>query len=251
MQDLTRFPGSTTCVLLDFDGPVCTLFSAYPAAAIARRLERLTAELPSMLPSTRERARTAEDPYVLLQAAFEDPGAVADGAAGALERLLTEEEVTAATGARPTRHADHVIRALHEAGHALAVTTNNSREAVECYLARRGLLDLFEGHVHGRTPGGPLRLKPAPDCLERALEAAGTAARDAVMVGDHPRDLEAARAAGVRFVGYARDRRKAAQLRGASAAEVVRSLPELLRLLDPAAYELAAARLRDDVAGRT
>lgn len=261
MQDLT---GSTRCVLLDFDGPVCALFSAHPAHAIARALERLSTGNGTengmengMENGTESRTWAGpvvgtgpgtDDPYVVLRAAFEDPGTAADGTAEAVERLLTREEVVAASGARPTDDADTVIHALHEAGHALAVATNNSRESVECYLTRRGLMPLFEGHVHGRLPGGPPRLKPDPDCLLRALESTGARAADAVMVGDHPRDLAAAQAAGVGFVGYARDAHKAAQLRAAGATAVAGSLGRVLELLDPRAYAEARIRLRAQVA---
>lgn len=244
MPDLTH---STKCVLLDFDGPVCALFSAHPAHAVARGLERLgTAPLSSVRPG-HARGRT-DDPYVLLQEAFADPVSVEDGTADALERLLTEEEMIAAEGARPTVDADTVIRALHEAGHTLAVTTNNSARSVERYLARVGLTELFAGHVHGRVPGAPLRLKPDPDVLLRALSSTGASARDAVMVGDHPRDLGAALAAGVGFVGYARDARKAAQLREAGASAVAGSLGRVLELVDPRAHAEASARLRPQVA---
>lgn len=165
------------------------------------------------------------------------PALVSDGTARRIEQALTQEEVTAAEGAYPTGYADGLIRTLHATGRGLAVTTNNSRESVERYLRARGLLKLFEGHVHGRFyDGAGLRIKPDPDCLLRALESTGVAAQDAVMIGDAARDLVAARAAGVEFVGYARNERKERELREAGAAHIVPSLREVLLAVDPCAH---------------
>jgi HAD superfamily hydrolase (TIGR01509 family) len=221
--------GSAKSVLLDFDGPVCNLFhSRYPGGIAAR------------LRTAHDKGRTLpldEDPQVVLAAAFDNPALVSDGTARRIEQALTEEEVTAAEGAYPTGYADGLIRTLHATGRGLAVTTNNSPESVERYLGARGLLKLFEGHVHGRFyDGGGLRIKPDPDCLLRALESTGVAAEDSVMIGDAARDLVAARAAGVEFVGYARNERKERELREAGAAHTVSSLREVLLAVDPCAH---------------
>ncbi|WP_326689481.1 MULTISPECIES: HAD family phosphatase [unclassified Streptomyces] len=221
--------GSAKSVLLDFDGPVCTLFHSSRPGGIAERL-RTTYDASGTLPLD-------EDPQVVLAAAFDNPALVSDGTARRIEQALTQEEVTAAEGAYPTGYADGLIRTLHATGRGLAVTTNNSRESVERYLRARGLLKLFEGHVHGRFyDGAGLRIKPDPDCLLRALESTGVAAQDAVMIGDAARDLVAARAAGVEFVGYARNERKERELREAGAAHIVPSLREVLLAVDPCAH---------------
>lgn len=49
------------------------------------------------------------------------------------------------------------------------------------------------------------KAKPAPDLVHHALAALGVAAHDAWMVGDSRYDREAARAAGVHFVGFGID----------------------------------------------
>ncbi|GAA2062705.1 HAD family hydrolase [Streptomyces albiaxialis] len=227
MQQLIE---SAKCVLLDFDGPVCHLFSRLPASDIAARLRDAFpgASLPE-----------SADPQEYLHRVFHSPPLLEDGTARALEAALTREELAAAPLALPTAYADRLIRTLHATGRALAVATNNSQAAVECYLGSRGLRELFDGRIHGRTPEGVLRVKPDPYCLERALESTGTSAGDAVMIGDAPRDLEAARAAGVRFIGYAPERRskdKYAELRDAGAEHIVRSLSEVLLAVDPDAH---------------
>jgi HAD superfamily hydrolase (TIGR01509 family) len=222
--------GSAKSVLLDFDGPVCDLFHSRRPGGIAARL-RCAYDTDGTLPPD-------DDPQTVLAAAFENPALVADGTALRIEQALTREEVAAAEGAYPTGYADRLIRTLHATGRGLAVTTNNSREAVERYLAARDLLKPFEGHVHGRLyDGDGLRMKPDPDCLLRALASTGVAAQDSVMIGDTPRDLAAARAAGVAFVGYApHGKRKERELREAGAAHIVSSLREVLLAVDPCAH---------------
>jgi phosphoglycolate phosphatase-like HAD superfamily hydrolase len=51
------------------------------------------------------------------------------------------------------------------------------------------------------------------------------------MIGDSPTDFEAAQEAGVPFLGYARNERKAKLLREGGAGHVVDSLEPLLEIL--------------------
>ncbi|NSC22497.1 HAD family hydrolase [Streptomyces albus subsp. chlorinus] len=228
MRELT----SAQCVIFDFDGPLCRLFARRTAASVAARLwETYVPHAP------RDSWPHTPDPLRLLATAFEAPSPLPRGTAHELEHSLTQEEIAAAEGAFPTGYADALVRTLGATGRRPAVATDNSAAAVERYLAGRGLLDAFAGRVCGRRcdADGP-RLKPDPDCVRRALEATGTPAADAVMIGDSARDLGAARAAGVAFVGYARNDRKEAELRTAGAIHVVGSLKEILLTVDPLAH---------------
>ncbi|MGH3116839.1 MAG: HAD family hydrolase [Streptomyces sp.] len=223
---------SAKCVLFDFDGPVCHLFRNRPTPAIAERLRALVLDSrpeSDWLPHT-------TDPLEILRAAFEQPDLVESGVARDMERVLTEEEVKAAPGAFPTAFADTLVRTLNATGRQLAVTTNNSPQAVERYLESRQTAELFAGQIHGRGGEGTLHLKPDPYCLLRALESTGTPAEEALMIGDAPRDLEAARAAGVAFLGYARNERKAAELRAAGVEHTVDSLRDVVVIVDPGAH---------------
>jgi phosphoglycolate phosphatase-like HAD superfamily hydrolase len=228
MRDLIE---AAKTVLFDFDGPICHLFQGRPSSAVAERLRQVAdgGTPDGWLPET-------DDPLEILRAAFEQPGLVESGAAKGIERALTEEEVAAAPGAFPTAYSDALVRMLAATGRRLAVTTNNSPQAVERYLETRLTGELFAGRIHGRNAEGPLSLKPDPDCLLRALESTGTPARDALMIGDAPRDLAAARAAGVAFLGYARNERKAEQLRSAGAERMVGSLRDVVLIVDPRAH---------------
>ncbi|MFD3519227.1 HAD family hydrolase [Streptomyces sp. NPDC058653] len=216
------------CVLLDFDGPVARLFFGRSAGDIATRLvERILRDIPaeelaSDLLSTRDPLR------VLKIFAKGRPG---HPLTRELHAILSGEEVRAALTAKPTLGASPLIRALVALDRRLAVTTNNSAEAASLYLARRNLLPYFgAAHVHGRTEDVGL-LKPHPDSLSRALDGLGLPPSDALMIGDGASDVAAAEAAGVAFLGYARNERKYNELRGAGAPEamIVRSLEPVRR----------------------
>lgn len=226
MADLRELFDSATCVLFDFDGPVCGLFAGYPAPNVAADLlTRLQQQGREGLLTPQEAA--SGDPHAVLRAlARIDPRSAY---LAGLEAALTEHEMRATETAEPTPYADELIRALRTRGYGLAVTTNNSASVASRYLTARGLADCFGPHIHGRTQD-LLRLKPDPDCLLRALDSTGVPASRALMIGDTPADHEAARKAGVAFVGYARDVRKREALLGAGADErgIVSSLGPVL-----------------------
>ncbi|WP_209238268.1 HAD family hydrolase [Streptomyces oryzae] len=232
---------SARCVIFDFDGPLCHLFARRTAASVAGRLRETytdRAEGAAGSEGSAGKWPDTNDPLRLLTAAFADSTLLPPESARQMERSLVAEEIAAAEVAFPTGYADALVRTLCATGRTVAVATDNSAEAVERYLAGRTLLEAFAGRVSGRVCDGaaPLRLKPDPDCVLRALETTGAEAADTVMIGDSARDVTAARAAGVGFVGYARNERKERELREAGAEWVVPSLREILLTVDPLAH---------------
>jgi beta-phosphoglucomutase-like phosphatase (HAD superfamily) len=219
--DAVALLGRARCVLFDFDGPVAHLFGRHPAFRIADALRRRAEELG--LPASE--LRGVSDPLRVLRiaAGLDRSGRIASQ----LEERLSREEVRAAATAPPTPYADRLVRSLVGSGRQIAITTNNSARAAAAYLERRNLGRHFGPHVHGRATD-PALLKPHPDCLRRAMVSTGTAAADCLMIGDSPADFVAADSAGVPFLGYARNDRKAEALRRAGAEHVVRSLEDLL-----------------------
>lgn len=217
---------SAACVLFDFDGPMCRLFAGHSAEGVAQRLSGRLAALGRETAPVAASVRDADPLGVLLAVRKHYPQDRALMAV--LDEQLTEEEVVAAGRATPTPGAAELIRALEAAGTRLAVTTNNSPAAVASYLARDGLGQFFDGHIHGRRPD-PALLKPDPDCLHRALESTGVAAADALMIGDSAADWLAASKAGVPFLGYAENAWKYRELREVGAEVSVSTLEGLAR----------------------
>jgi len=211
-------------VLWDFDGPVCGLFAGYPADQVAAGLVKRL-DQRGLRDLLSEEERLSLDPHVVLRAV--DRRRPGSDLVAELEEWLTEEELTAAVSARPTPYADPLIRTWVAVGVRMAITTNNSPRVVGRYLTSRGLNGCFAPHIYGRT-GDLQLLKPDPHCLNRALRAMGSAPADALMIGDTPSDLEAARRAGVPFLGYARNESKEELLRGEGAEAVVSSLEPVL-----------------------
>ena len=82
-------------------------------------------------------------------------------------------------------------------GRSTAMATNRGQttQGVLDHFDLRGLLDFAVGVLDVPRP------KPAPDMLETCLAHFAVPAREAIYVGDQPTDLEAAAAAGIRFVG--------------------------------------------------
>jgi phosphoglycolate phosphatase-like HAD superfamily hydrolase len=216
----------TRHVLFDFDGPICRLFSGYSAKDIA------TAQVQWLDSHGRgavltEEERFSPDPHgVLSSLAKRYPGTdlVAE-----LEEHLTRHELRAASCAMPTPHADPLIRTWVAVGARLAIVTNNSARTVASYLDSRGLHSCFGPHIYGRTQDLSL-LKPNPQTLNLALTATGAAPDASLMIGDTPSDHLAARAAGVRFLGYARNEDAEQRMReaGVPRRDIISSLDVLL-----------------------
>ncbi|MFB7373187.1 HAD family hydrolase [Streptomyces sp. NPDC056222] len=207
-------------VLVDFDGPICSIFSGLPAPEVARRLRDAYDEAHSGA----SRLAQSDDPLEVVRvAALEGLPNV-----GELEALLTDLEVTAVDQSAPTPNAQVAIEALHADGHLLAVVSNNSTAALKRYFANHGL-DRYASPLVGREAIRLSKMKPAPDMLWLALEAHGVAPREAVLIGDSVTDVQAAQAAGVMSIGYANKSGKAERLHRAGATAVIDDMADLIR----------------------
>lgn len=226
-EGLTELIRSARVVLWDFDGPICRLFAGHSAESVADGLVEWLASR-GLRGLVTETERDSLDPHLVLRAVDRrHPGS---DLVTEVEERLTKEELRATATAMPTAYADILIQTWRARGVRMAVTTNNSPRVVRAYLDDRGLTACFAPHIYGRTKDLH-RLKPDPHCLNRALSAMGAAPAAALMIGDSPSDFEAAESAGVPFLGYARNARKAKLLTEAGAACVVGSLHPLLEIL--------------------
>ncbi|MFF3854700.1 HAD family hydrolase [Micromonospora sp. NPDC002575] len=209
-------------VLLDFDGPVCSVFARHPASAVADGLRQLLlGQAVPLLPGIRHEP----DPLAVLRftATLGRPAVVR-----LVDEALTRAEVTAARTATPTPYGRQVIVAAHRTGRRVAVVSNNSAACVRAYLSA-GRLTPYVHPVVGRPEGAPGRMKPDPYPVLAALRELDAAPADCVLVGDSATDVEAAHAAGIAAIGYANKPGKRARLAAADAT--IDSMAELVAAL--------------------
>ena len=210
------------CVLLDFDGPVCSVFANYPAHTVATELRRLLAD--QGVPLDRHLAEE-RDPLEVLRysATLGRPGVIRR-----MDDALRAAELAAVRSAEPTPYAREAIVTAAQTGRRLAVVSNNSAEAVRAYLAARRL----DRHVHavvGRAYADPAQMKPNPAPILSAVAELDASPHECLLVGDSASDVDGARAANVPAIGYANKPGKDARLAGADS--VIRSMAELATAL--------------------
>jgi HAD superfamily hydrolase (TIGR01509 family) len=127
------------------------------------------------------------------------------------------EEVEPFAGARG------LIEDLKAAEHTVILASSAKPEEVEHYLDLLDARDLADAWTDSGDVG---ETKPAPDLVRSALDKAGGDA-DAVMVGDTPWDVKAAKRAGVETVAVLTGGFSDAELRDAGAVAVFENMEEL------------------------
>ena len=207
-------------VLLDFDGPICSVFAGYPAvravSAILRALEAAGFDV-------RPQWLNLEDPHrLLVEVASEIPQAV-----GIVEGALTRSEVHAVDSAQITTGVTDLIDQVTGRGQRWAVVSNNSAESIKRFCTREDF-SRTPSLIVGRPQGEPHLMKPSPFVLRHALEILRIPAGNAVFVGDSVSDVQAGRAAGISTVGYANKPAKPELLATALADVVITSMGDLL-----------------------
>jgi beta-phosphoglucomutase-like phosphatase (HAD superfamily) len=96
---------------------------------------------------------------------------------------------------------DGIAGALKQLTCAVCVASSGTHEKIEFTLGLTGLLDRFAGRVYSSTE--VQQGKPAPDLFLYAAERSGVEPERCVVVEDSRSGVEAARAAGMRSLGFA------------------------------------------------
>ena len=125
----------------------------------------------------------------------------------------------------PMEGARDLIARLKDAGWSVVLASSAKEDEVEHYL---DLLDARELADDWTTSADVEATKPAPDLVQAAIDKAGAAPDDAVMLGDTPWDCEAAGRAGVETVTLMTGGFSEQELREAGAVAVFESIPDLL-----------------------
>ena len=148
-----------------------------------------------------------------------DEDALSDARSDEYQRLI--DEVSPLEGARD------LIADLKQRGHPTFLASSAPQNELDHYLDVLDARELVDGWT---TDDDVESTKPEPDLVRAALEKADT--DDAVMVGDTPWDIEAARKAGLATVTVITGGFSEQELRDAGAAAVYDSLTELRGHLD-------------------
>ena len=203
-------------ILLDFDGPVCYLFARLPAPDVAQKLRDFLRGQGVALPSS---VTSEKNPLNLLTWTDQEAAhLLAD-----IERLQTDAEIEAARLADPTPGVTEILQSAEALGKPVVVVTNNSAEAVDAFLKRHSLSAFIAG-VASRVSGKPYLMKPDPHLVLQGAERAGHPPSACLLIGDSPTDIEAAKKAGTRSIGYAKRLPRVTELAEAGADVVVESM---------------------------
>jgi HAD superfamily hydrolase (TIGR01509 family) len=124
----------------------------------------------------------------------------------------------------PMRDARKLIEDLKARGHTALLASSAKQDEVEHYLDLLDARELADGWTSSADVEAT---KPEPDLVHSALEKAGADAEDAVMIGDTPFDIEAAKRAGVPTIAVMTGGFSEAELRDAGASAVFESVAEL------------------------
>jgi HAD superfamily hydrolase (TIGR01509 family) len=124
----------------------------------------------------------------------------------------------------PMRDARKLIEDLKARGHTALLASSAKQDEVDHYLDLLDARELADGWTSSADVEAT---KPEPDLVHSALEKAGADAEDAVMIGDTPFDIEAAKRAGVPTIAVMTGGFSEAELRDAGASAVFESVAEL------------------------
>jgi beta-phosphoglucomutase-like phosphatase (HAD superfamily) len=219
-EGLDAIIARTRWLLIDFDGPICSIFAGLPAPSVADHLRKVVTDLSVSLPEEIERTL---DPVEV----FAWSATVSPKLAERVEAELTAQEVAAAATAEPTPYIHDVLVACRETGRITAVVSNNSQRAVETYLNHHGLADRT-GPIFARTSHDPALLKPSPHLIEKAIQTLKAVPSAAALIGDSVTDIDGSHQAGIASIGYANKAGKYERMVNAEADAIVTSLANVV-----------------------
>lgn len=142
--------------------------------------------------------------------------------------------LTAEVLAKEVKPVPHVRAAVAAMDCAACVASSGEIEKMRLTLGTTGLLDLFEGRLYSATMVE--HGKPAPDLFLHAAAGMGADPARCAVIEDSPFGVQAARAAGMRAIGFTggghRDHgRDAPMLAEAGARDVIETMSALPALL--------------------
>jgi phosphoglycolate phosphatase len=205
---------SVEAVILDVDGTVATCPYDFEAmrAAVAEVAGRWGAGGEGL---------KVRGVIERMEAVARELGEAGEAFLAEAERAVVEVEMAGASCSRLLPGAAEALCGLRAEGARIALVTRNCRAATERVVAG---LDCYEVLL---TREDVPQVKPDPDHIVRAATALGCAVARSAVVGDHIFDMQAGRAAGVRFcIGVTTGSSSRKELLGAGADMVAEGLGE-------------------------
>jgi phosphoglycolate phosphatase-like HAD superfamily hydrolase len=206
-------------VLLDFDGPVCSIFADPTASAIATMYRAALSRVPIELPAG---AQDLDDPLEVFRQVAKLGPEVAETA----QAILSKLETRAARAATPTPGAANLMVTARRSGRTVTIVSNNSSAAIAVYLGDHRLTRYVTAIV-GRDDADPALMKPSPYRVRMAISLLDANPGQAFLVGDSTSDVLAARLAGVAVIGFANKPNKSELLSQAGADAVTAHLSQI------------------------
>ena len=130
---------------------------------------------------------------------------------------------------RAFEKATDLVEHAHRSGLKVVLASSAKQKQLERYVELLGIAD----HLAATTSVDDVeRSKPEPDIFGVALEKVGVEPAEAIVVGDTPYDVEAARRAGIAAIGLTSGPFDEAELRDAGAVAVFADAAALLDAYD-------------------
>ena len=218
---MSRVPAA---VLFDIDGTLITTGGAGAAAwdRAFRELYGMPADIDHLTEAGMPDQEVLEVAFRRVIGREPSPAEVARLLAGYLEHLPAT--VTESTGYVVHLGVRELLTSLSGAGELLGLTTGNVEAAARIKLARADLNRFFA--FGGFGSDSPQRGELTRIAIERATVIAGRAPRQVLVVGDTPRDIDAAHDAHATAVGVATGEYSVDELREAGADRVLRTFAD-------------------------
>jgi phosphoglycolate phosphatase len=142
-------------------------------------------------------------------------------------RILHGVEMRAAEEGRLIPGAGKTLENLKKKGIKVGIVTRNCEDAVRKVFPN---IDEFCDVFISRN--SVKKVKPHPDHLSSTIKALGVSGEEAVMIGDHPTDIQAGKRVGMKTIGVLTGRTKGEDFKKSGADGILENAKEIFRLLE-------------------
>ncbi len=208
-----------SALLLDFDGPVCKVFSTISASNVAKKLIIYAS---SHFNISKEFIEDSDPLQVLIKI---EQNAANANIVRKCDDYLTALESQAVVGASLRDGIREIIELFDN---NIAIVTNNSAKSAKDFIVK---LKLKIPVIIGRPFGRPSLMKPNTYILDHALQQLKRTNDECIMIGDSVTDIEVAQKAKVFSIAFANYEGKYRRLQNSLPDFISCDLNEILRYI--------------------